>query len=391
MSMLKMTDIDLSGKCVLVRSDLNVPIKLGKVVSDARICAALPTIIEALEKNARVIVASHLGRPVEGIYNKDLSLLPVVNSLKEKLGKDHVTLCKDYLHGIHHMTEQLIVLENVRFNKGEQQNDDYLSKQYAALCDIFIMDAFGTAHRVNSSTYGVGNYAIISCAGKLLLNEITALEKVLDNPARPMIAIVGGSKISTKINVLQSLANIADTVIVGGGIANTFIAIDHKVGKSLYEPDYIPLAQKLRDKFLISIPVDVRIGTKYTETALSTIKKISAIQDGEAILDVGNETSSITDKILKTANTIIWNGPVGVFEFPNFCQGTKMIANSIAESNAFSIAGGGDTLAVIDLFKIKDKISYISTGGGAFLQFVSGEDLPVISMLKNRAKMYTKK
>ncbi|VFP84241.1 Phosphoglycerate kinase [Candidatus Erwinia haradaeae] len=386
MSIINMQDIEISDKRVLIRSDLNVPIKLGKVTSDARICAALPTIKAALEKDARVIVASHLGRPIEGEYNKDFSLLPVVNYLKEQLGKNHVTMHAEYLNGIHPITRQLTVLENVRFNTGEKQNNRHLSRQYAALCDIFVMDAFGTAHRVQSSTCGVSQYAMTACAGPLLLNEITALETALKNPSRPMVAIVGGSKISTKFHVLHSLANIADTVIVGGGIANTFIAINHKVGKSLYEPDYVHLAKKLCDKFSISIPIDARVGKEFAEKTSSTVKTISEIQDNEVILDVGDQTSVINAQLLNSAKTILWNGPMGVFEWPNCREGTKVLAKTIANSPAFSIAGGGDTLAVIDLYGIKDQISYISTGGGAFLAFVSDKDLPALSVLKNRTQ-----
>ncbi|VFP86889.1 Phosphoglycerate kinase [Candidatus Erwinia haradaeae] len=386
MSIIAMHDLNLMGKRVLIRTDLNVPIKSGSITSSARICAALPTIQLALEKGAIVIIASHLGRPPEGAYNKDFSLLPVVNCLKEKLGSAHVTLNTDYLNGIHLAKGAITVLENVRFNKGEKNNDQNLSRKYAALCDIFVMDAFGTAHRTEASTYGVSQFAKTSCAGPLLLAELEALERALKNPQRPMVSVVGGSKISTKFDILHALAKVSDTIIVGGGIANTFIAIDHKVGKSLYEPDYLHIARKLRDKFSISIPIDVRVKQESPRTATSIVKGISEVQEHDEILDCGDRTELLMVKLLKNAKTILWNGPVGVFENPDFCHGTKIIANAIADSNAFSIAGGGDTLAAIDLFGIKDKISYISTGGGAFLQVVAGNKLPAVAILKERAK-----
>lgn len=385
MSVINMSDLDLAGKRVLIRSDLNVPVKDGKVTSDARIRASLPTIEAALKQGARVMVTSHLGRPVEGEYNEEFSLLPVVNYLKEHL-KNPVRLAKDYLEGVDVAEGELVVLENVRFNKGEKKDDETLSKKYAALCDVYVMDAFGTAHRAQASTHGVGKFAPVACAGPLLSAELEALGKALGNPARPMVAIVGGSKVSTKFDVLQSLVKIADTVIVGGGIANTFVAIENNVGKSLYEPDFVAAAKGLRDQYGIPVPTDSRVGTEFSETAVATVKNVSDIADNEEIMDFGDETAFAMAALLKNAKTILWNGPVGVFEFPNFRRGTEIVANAIADSEAFSIAGGGDTLAAIDMFGIADKISYISTGGGAFLEFVEGKSLPAVVMLEERAK-----
>jgi len=385
MSVINMSDLDLAGKRVLIRSDLNVPVKDGKVTSDARIRASLPTIEAALKQGARVMVTSHLGRPVEGEYNEEFSLLPVVNYLKEHL-KNPVRLAKDYLEGVDVAEGELVVLENVRFNKGEKKDDETLSKKYAALCDVYVMDAFGTAHRAQASTHGVGKFAPVACAGPLLSAELEALGKALGNPARPMVAIVGGSKVSTKFDVLQSLVKIADTVIVGGGIANTFVAIENNVGKSLYEPDFVAAAKDLRDQYGIPVPTDSRVGTEFSETAPATVKSVSDIADNEEIMDFGDETAYAMAALLKNAKTILWNGPVGVFEFPNFRRGTEIVANAIADSEAFSIAGGGDTLAAIDMFGIADKISYISTGGGAFLEFVEGKSLPAVVMLEERAK-----
>jgi phosphoglycerate kinase len=381
-----MTDLDLAGKRVLIRSDLNVPVKDGKVTSDARIRASLPTIEAALKQGARVMVTSHLGRPTEGEYNEEFSLLPVVNYLKDHL-KSPVRLAKDYLDGVDVAEGELMVLENVRFNKGEKKDDETLSKKYAALCDVYVMDAFGTAHRAQASTHGVGKFAPVACAGPLLSAELEALGKALGNPARPMVAIVGGSKVSTKLTVLDSLSKIADQLIVGGGIANTFVAAQgNNVGQSLYEPDLIPNAQKLLETCDIPVPTDVRVATEFSETATATVKPASEIQDNEQILDMGDVSAERLAVILKNAKTILWNGPVGVFEFPNFRKGTEIVARAIADSDAFSIAGGGDTLAAIDLFGIADKISYISTGGGAFLEFVEGKPLPAVVMLEERAK-----
>ncbi len=386
MSVIKMTDLDLAGKRVLIRADLNVPVKEGKVTSDARIRASLPTIEIALKQGARVMVTSHLGRPTEGEYNEEFSLLPVVNYLKDKISSP-VRLAKDYLDGVDVAEGELVVLENVRFNKGEKKDDEELSKKYAALCDVFVMDAFGTAHRAQASTHGVGKFADIACAGPLLADELEALGKALSNPERPMVAIVGGSKVSTKLTVLGSLSKIADQLIVGGGIANTFVAAQgHNVGKSLYEADLIPEAKKLLETCDIPVPSDVRVATEFSETATATLKSVTAIKDDEQILDLGDVSADRLADILKNAKTILWNGPVGVFEFPNFRKGTEIIAQAIADSDAFSIAGGGDTLAAIDLFGIADKISYISTGGGAFLEFVEGKKLPAVVMLEERAK-----
>jgi phosphoglycerate kinase len=386
MSVIKMTDLDLAGKRVLIRADLNVPVKDGKVTSDARIRASLPTIEAALKQGAKVMVTSHLGRPTEGEYNEEFSLKPVVDYLKDKLTAP-VSLAKDYLNGVEVNAGELVVLENVRFNKGEKKDDETLSKQYAALCDVFVMDAFGTAHRAQASTHGVAKFAQVACAGPLLSAELEALGKALDKPARPMVAIVGGSKVSTKLTVLDSLSKIADQLIVGGGIANTFIAAEgHPVGRSLYEADLVDDAKKLMEKCDIPVPSDVRVATEFSETADAVLKSASDIKDDEQVLDIGDVTAERLAEILKNAKTILWNGPVGVFEFPNFRKGTEIIANAIADSDAFSIAGGGDTLAAIDLFDIADKISYISTGGGAFLEFVEGKKLPAVAMLEERAK-----
>ncbi|EPL6455357.1 MULTISPECIES: phosphoglycerate kinase [Providencia] len=386
MSVIKMTDLDLAGKRVFIRSDLNVPVKDGKVTSDARIRASLPTIEAALKQGAKVMVTSHLGRPTEGEYNEEFSLQPVVDYLTDKIDYP-VRLVKDYLNGVDIAAGELVVLENVRFNKGEKKDDETLSKQYAALCDVYVMDAFGTAHRAQASTHGVAKFSPVACAGPLLSNELEALGKALGNPARPMVAIVGGSKVSTKLTVLDSLSKIADQLIVGGGIANTFIAAEgNNVGRSLYEADLIPEAKKLLANCQIPVPTDVRVATEFSETAEATLKSSTEIKDDEQILDLGDESAERLAEILKNAKTILWNGPVGVFEFPNFRKGTEIVAKAIAESDAFSIAGGGDTLAAIDLFGIADKISYISTGGGAFLEFVEGKKLPAVVMLEERAK-----
>ncbi|MFW0766985.1 phosphoglycerate kinase [Trabulsiella odontotermitis] len=386
MSVIKMTDLDLAGKRVFIRADLNVPVKDGKVTSDARIRASLPTIELALKQGAKVMVTSHLGRPTEGEYNEEFSLLPVVNYLKDKLSSP-VRLVKDYLDGVEVAAGELVVLENVRFNKGEKKDDEALSKKYAALCDVFVMDAFGTAHRAQASTHGIGKFADVACAGPLLAAELDALGKALKEPARPMVAIVGGSKVSTKLTVLDSLSKIADQLIVGGGIANTFVAAQgHNVGKSLYEADLVDEAKRLLSTCDIPVPTDVRVATEFSETASATLKSVNDIKDDEQILDLGDVSAQKLADILKNAKTILWNGPVGVFEFPNFRKGTEIVANAIADSEGFSIAGGGDTLAAIDLFGISDKISYISTGGGAFLEFVEGKVLPAVAMLEERAK-----
>ncbi|MCF6210484.1 MAG: phosphoglycerate kinase [Gammaproteobacteria bacterium] len=392
MSIIKMTDLDLAGKRVLIRQDLNVPIKDGKVTSDKRIRASLPTIEHCLKAGAKVMLMSHLGRPTEGESTEEFSLAPVAEHLSGLLGKD-VPLVKDYLEQVPEVAEGgVMILENVRFNAGEKKNDDALAKQYAALCDIFVMDAFGTAHRAQASTHGVAKYAPAACAGPLLAGELDALGKALDNPARPMVAIVGGSKVSTKLTVLDSLSKIVDQLIVGGGIANTFIAAaGHNVGKSLYEADLIDTCKKLtadaqaRDGD-IPVPVDVVCGKEFSETAEATLKKADEVEDDDMIFDIGPESSRQLAEILKTAGTIVWNGPVGVFEFDQFGEGTEAIARAIAESDAFSIAGGGDTLAAVDQYGIADKVSYISTGGGAFLEFLEGKKLPAVEILEQRAK-----
>ncbi|MXP67730.1 phosphoglycerate kinase [Pantoea sp. Aalb] len=388
MSLIRMTDLNLFNKRILIRSDLNVPIKNGIVMSDARIRASLPTIELALYNGARVMIASHLGRPIEGQYNKEFSLLPILNYIKKnnKFNGIKIHLVQNYLNGIEINAGELILLENVRFNKGEKHNDDALSKKYASLCDIFVMDAFGAAHRKQASTYGVGEFSSISCAGPLLFNELNTLSKIMSNPKRPLVAVIGGSKISTKFSVLQSLAKIADTIIVGGGIANTFIAIDNSIGQSLYEPNFVNDAKILRDQYNIQVPSYVRVSTKSSKILSVTSKKVNEIKDNEEIMDFGDETAYKMAEILKEAKTILWSGPVGVFELPDFREGTKIIAEAIAQSDAYSIVGGGDTLAAVDLFDIKENISYISTGGGAFLKFIEGEKLPVVTMLEGRIK-----
>jgi len=386
MSVIKMTDLDLKGKRVFIRADLNVPVKDGKVTSDARIRATIPTLKLALEKGAKVMVTSHLGRPTEGEFTPEDSLQPVVDYLNEHLDVP-VRLVRDYLNGVDVNAGEIVVLENVRINKGEKKNDPELGKKYASLCDVFVMDAFGTAHRAQASTYGVAEFAPIACAGPLLAAELDALGKALKEPARPMVAIVGGSKVSTKLEVLNSLSKIADQIIVGGGIANTFIAaVGHNVGKSLYEADLIPVAKELAASTDIPVPVDVRVGTEFSETAPATEKSVTEVKDDESIFDIGDKSAAQLAEIIKNAKTVLWNGPVGVFEFPNFRKGTEIISHAIANSDAFSIAGGGDTLAAIDLFGIADKISYISTGGGAFLEFVEGKVLPAVEILEKRAK-----
>ncbi|MBK4765376.1 MAG: phosphoglycerate kinase [Pantoea sp. Brub] len=386
MYMIRMTDINLHNKRVLIRADLNVPMHNGNIVSDARIISSLPAIKIALAQGAKVMLTSHLGRPIEGIYDNKYSLGPIAHYLKYKFNNINITLIKDYLNNLNINVNNLNILENVRFNKGEQQNDDSLSKRYASLCDIFVMDAFATSHRINSSTYGVIKYAPMSCIGPLFSKEIESINKIMIEPQRPLVAIVGGSKVSSKFHVLESLAKLADTIIVGGGIANTFISIDNKIGKSLHESNFINQAKMLRSKYNFLIPSDLRVGKNFSKLALSNIKNVSDIADDEYIMDIGDKTLENITNVLKKAKTILWNGPIGVFEFPNFCKGTKIIAESIANSNAFSVAGGGDTLAIIDLFNIKDKISYISTGGGAFLKFIESNNSPVIDMLERYSK-----
>ncbi|HBP5451161.1 phosphoglycerate kinase [Pseudomonas aeruginosa] len=386
MTVLKMTDLDLKGKRVLIREDLNVPVKDGQVQSDARIKAALPTLKLALEKGAAVMVCSHLGRPTEGEFSAENSLKPVAEYLSKALGRE-VPLLADYLDGVEVKAGDLVLFENVRFNKGEKKNADELAQKYAALCDVFVMDAFGTAHRAEGSTHGVARFAKVAAAGPLLAAELDALGKALGNPARPMAAIVAGSKVSTKLDVLNSLAGICDQLIVGGGIANTFLAAaGHKVGKSLYEADLVETAKAIAAKVKVPLPVDVVVAKEFAESAVATVKAIAEVADDDMILDIGPQTAAQFAELLKTSKTILWNGPVGVFEFDQFGEGTRTLANAIADSAAFSIAGGGDTLAAIDKYGIAERISYISTGGGAFLEFVEGKVLPAVEILELRAK-----
>ncbi|MDL2172592.1 phosphoglycerate kinase [Stutzerimonas stutzeri] len=385
MTVLKMTDLDLQGKRVLIREDLNVPVKDGAVKSDARILASLPTIKLALEKGAAVLVCSHLGRPEEGVYSEEDSLKPVADYLSKALGRE-VPLVKDYLDGVEVKPGELVLLENVRFNKGEKKNTDELAQKYAALCDVFVMDAFGTAHRAQGSTHGVAKFAKVACAGPLLAAELDALGKALDKPQRPMVAIVAGSKVSTKLDVLTSLADICDQLIVGGGIANTFLAAaGYKVGKSLHEADLLDTAKAIAAKVAVPLPVDVVVAKEFAESAEATVKAIGDVADDDMILDIGPKTAAMFGEMLKASQTILWNGPVGVFEFDQFGNGTKVLAQAIAQSPAFSIAGGGDTLAAIDKYGVAEQISYISTGGGAFLEFVEGKVLPAVEVLEQRA------
>jgi phosphoglycerate kinase len=388
--MLRMQDINLAGKRVLIREDLNVPVSGGQVTSDARIRAALPTLKAALDAGAAVMVMSHLGRPTEGEPNDEFSLQPVATCLGASLGRD-VRLISDWIDGVEVNPGELVLLENVRFLPGEKANDEALAKKMAALCDIYVMDAFGTAHRAQASTCGAGQFAPVACAGPLLAAELDALDKAMSDPARPVIAIVGGSKVSTKLTVLEALAEKVDQLIVGGGILNTFIAAaGNRVGKSLHEPDMLGIATALagndKDRADIPVPVDVVVATEFSADAEATVKPVSDVADDELILDIGPKTAKRFAGLLKNAGTIIWNGPVGVFEFDAFAGGTRAIAEAIARSNAFSVAGGGDTLAAIDKFGVADGISYISTGGGAFLEFVEGKTLPAVAMLEKRAK-----
>ncbi|MBQ3682572.1 MAG: phosphoglycerate kinase [Succinimonas sp.] len=386
MSIIKMADLDLAGKRVLIRADLNVPLKDGKVASDKRITATLPTIKLALEKGAKVMVTSHLGRPTEGEYNEEFSLKPVVDYMKGLLDVP-VRLVKDYLDTPVEVNEnEVVVLENCRFNKGEKKNDEALAKKYAALCDVFVMDAFGTAHRAQGTTYGAAEFAPVACAGPLLAAELDALGKAMDNPAHPMVAIVGGSKVSTKLTVLHSLSKIADLLIVGGGIANTFIAAQgNKVGKSLYENDLVDEAAKIAKETKIPEVVDVVTGKEFSESAAAETKDVKDVLDDDMIFDLGPKTMEEICNTIKNAKTILWNGPVGVFEFDQFGAGTKAMAEAIAESEGFSVAGGGDTINAIQKYGVTDKISYISTGGGAFLEFVEGKKLPAVEILEKRA------
>jgi phosphoglycerate kinase len=389
MSIQNMIDLDLSGKRVLIRQDLNVPVKNGQVTSDIRIQASIPTIEKALAAGAAVMVLSHLGRPVEGEYDNASSLKPVADRLSTLLGKP-VRLEKDWLNGIDIKPGEVVLCENVRFNVGEEKNSDELGKKMAALCDIFVMDAFGTAHRAQASTHSVAKYAPVACAGPLLASELDALGKALKTPVKPLVAIVGGSKVSTKLTVLKSLSEKVDQLIVGGGIANTFIAAaGFPVGKSLYEADLIEEAQRLvaaakKAGSDIPIPVDVICAKEFSDTAIATIKKVQDVEADDLILDIGPVTAKQYAEIIKSAGTIVWNGPVGVFEIEQFSHGTQSMAKAIAESSAFSIAGGGDTLAAIDKYGINDQVSYTSTGGGAFLEFLEGKELPAVAVLKSR-------
>ncbi len=387
MAVKKMTELDLRGKRVLIREDLNVPIKDGKVTSDARIRASLPTIQAALDAGAKVIVMSHLGRPTEGQFEDQFSMQPVANHLADSLGRP-VELIKDFRQPLELADGDLVLLENVRFNVGEKKDADELAKAYAELCDVFVMDAFGTAHRAQASTHGVAKFAPVACAGPLLAAELEALGQALEQPQRPLVAIVGGSKVSTKLEVLESLSDICDQIIVGGGIANTFLAAAGKpVGKSLYEEDLIPAAKKLMEKVSIPLPTDVVCGKEFSETAEATLKSADDVADDDMIFDIGPDTSALLAEQLIAAKTIIWNGPVGVFEFDQFGDGTKSLSLAIANSEAFSIAGGGDTLAAVDKYQIAQQVSYISTGGGAFLEFVEGKTLPAVAILAERAQV----
>ena len=382
---IKMTDLDLAGKRVLIREDLNVPLKDGVVSSDARIRAALASIEHALKAGAKVIIMSHLGRPTEGKFEQQYSMQPVADHLGKLLGRD-VPVINDWQNGVELADGELALLENVRFNPGEKKDSEELSRAYASLCDIFVMDAFGTAHRAQASTHGVARFAPIACAGPLLAGELDALAKALANPARPMVAIVGGSKVSTKLTVLETLSDVVDQLVVGGGIANTFLAASGKpVGKSLCEHDLIDDAKKLMVKTHIPIPTDVVTGKEFSETAAAALKSADDVAADDMIFDIGPDTAAQISDILKNAKTILWNGPVGVFEFDQFADGTKALSKAIASSDGFSLAGGGDTLAAIDKYNIADKISYISTGGGAFLEYVEGKVLPAVAILETRA------
>lgn len=384
MAVLKMTEVDLKGKRVLIREDLNVPVKDGEVTSDARIRAAIPTLQAALDAGAAVIVMSHLGRPTEGEPADEFSLAPVATRLGQLLGRS-VPLVKAWQNGVNIAPGDIVLLENVRFNKGEKKDNDELAQAYAKLCDVFVMDAFGTAHRAEASTHGVAKYAPTACAGLLLAAELDSLGKALHSPARPLTAIVGGSKVSTKLTVLENLADQCDQLIVGGGIANTFLAAaGFPVGKSLCEADLIPAARALMDKVSIPLPVDVVVGTEFSEQAAATVKAVEDVADNEMIFDIGPKSAAHLAELLKSAKTILWNGPVGVFEFEQFSAGTRVLSRAIADSPAFSIAGGGDTLAAIDKFGIAEQVSYISTGGGAFLEYVEGKTLPAVAMLEQR-------
>ena len=390
MSVLRMTDLELKGQRVLIREDLNVPVQGGVVTSDARIRASLPTIQLAKKKGARVMVMSHLGRPEEGVYDEEFSLAPVAQRLSELLGYK-VRFEKNWLDGVQAEPGEVVVLENVRFNKGEKKDKEDLARKMAALCDVYVMDAFGTAHRAEASTHGVARFAPVACAGPLLMNELIALETALEKPKRPLIAIVAGSKVSTKLTVLESLMSKVDKLIVGGGIANTFLAAaGHSVGKSLVETDMIGIAKGLLErsasgKVSIPLPTDVVVAKEFSANAEADVKKVAQVGADEMILDIGPDTAENFARLFADAGTIVWNGPVGVFEFDQFGEGTRVLAQAIARSSAFSIAGGGDTLAAIEKYRVEDDISYISTGGGAFLEFLEGKKLPAVAALEARA------
>ena len=386
----KMSSLDLRGKRVLIREDLNVPIQGGSVSSDARIRAALPTIQAALSAKARVLIMSHLGRPEEGKYAEEFSLAPVAKRLAQLLGIS-VAFKKDWLDGVEVAPGEVVLLENVRFNKGEKKDDEDLSRRMAALCDIYVMDAFGTAHRAEASTHGVAKYAPVVCAGPLLVSELSALETALEKPARPLLAIVAGSKVSTKLTVLESLLSKVDQLIVGGGITNTFLAaLGLNVGKSLYEPNMLDICKRLLEQskkrgIVIPMPTDVVVGREFSAKAEADVKDVRQVSADDMILDIGPDSAEVIAALVASAGTILWNGPVGVFEFPQFSEGTRTLAMAIARSKAFSLAGGGDTLAAIEKYGIEDSISYISTGGGAFLEFVEGKKLPAVEILEQRA------
>jgi phosphoglycerate kinase len=388
---LRMADLDLAGKRVLIREDLNVPVANGVVTSDARIRAAIPTVEMALRKGARVFILSHLGRPEEGKFEPEFSLAPVAARLSELLGKP-VPLVKDWLTAVDCAPGSAVLCENVRYNKGEKQDAEVLARQMAALCDVYVMDAFGTSHRAEASTHGVAKFAPVACAGPLLMQELDALERALEKPARPLVAIVAGSKVSTKLTVLENLISKVDQLIVGGGIANTFLAATGvRVGKSLHESEMLDMARRLLDQARargadIPLPSDVVVAREFAATAHADVRPVNEVAADELILDIGPDTSGRLAKLLQSAGTILWNGPVGVFEFDQFGEGTRAIANAIASSKAFSLAGGGDTLAAIEKYGVADGISYISTGGGAFLEFVEGRTLPAVAILQQRAR-----
>jgi phosphoglycerate kinase len=391
MSFIKLTDLDLAGKRVLIRADLNVPVKDGKVTSDARITASMPTIEHCVKAGAKVMVMSHRGRPEEGKVDEENSMQPIADDMNAKLGKE-VRLVKDYLDNAPEVADgEVVLFENVRFNAGEKKDDEALSKKYAALCDIFVMDAFGTAHRAQASTHGVGVHAPVACAGLLLSDELDSLAKALAEPARPMVAIVGGSKVSTKLTVLEALSEKVDQLVVGGGIANTFLkATGHNVGKSLCENDLVDTANALIEKMKarganIPIATDVVCGKEFSESAEATLKAAGDVEDDDMIFDIGPDSAKELADIISKAGTIVWNGPVGVFEFDQFGEGTKTVSMAIAESAGFSLAGGGDTIAAIQKYDIYDKVSYISTAGGAFLEYLEGKTLPAVAMLEAQA------